>query len=404
MPCSTPCRAGCKSARTTDAPSGDLTQAVLEALPSHVAVLDHEGTVVGISGAWRRFWECNGGGPTACGIGSNYLHVCDAAAPDCEDARAVAHGLRAVISGGQTDFFHAYECDSPQQRRWYQLRISRLAWTGPARVLVVHESISEASINAEFKQRRIMEAAQTSRLCLVGRTAVELVHEITQPLAAMRNYAGGSLRRLSDGTSPAELKEALSVILAEAERAESIVRSVRNFAGKRAAERSVFDLRALASHTAALWKSHLRSLGSRLALLPAPDASPVLIEADRVQIEQIIVNALCNAADAAASNVPAREGLIELRISTQGARAVLEVTDSGPGIPPGTNSHLFEPFHTTKPSGLGMGLCICRAIARDHDGDVELTNRPISPAHPAGGGALFRLSLPLASQEMRHAA
>jgi signal transduction histidine kinase len=395
MTCSHPCRSKCSRAQPAETPEVASAQAILEALPSHVAIIDETGTVVGVSGAWRRFWEANGGNADTCGIGSNYLTACDNAPDDCEDARAVASGIRTVLTGAQPDFFHSYECSAPTQRRWFQLRVKRLDWPGPVRAMVVHQSITETVVAAEHRQQRLTEAAHASRLCLIGRTAVELVHELTQPLAAMRNYANGSLRRLSNDSEPEELREAFSVILREIERAEGIIRRARGFAGKQHSERAVVDLDALVREAVSLWQPHLRSFGCRAVIASTRSPRPGRVLADRGQIEQILVNALCNAADASAQ---AAEKTIHVGVATDADHAVIEVRDSGSGLSQESQSRLFEPFHTTKPDGLGMGLSICRSIAQDHGGTVELTNRSGTP------GAVFRLTLPLALSETRHAA
>jgi signal transduction histidine kinase len=345
MTCSHPCRSTCSRAQPAETPEVASAQAILDALPSHVAVLDQHGTVVGVSGAWRRFWESNGGNADTCGIGSNYLAACDNAPDDCADARAVAAGVRAVLTGQRQSFFHSYECNSPTQRRWFQLRVSRLDWPGPPRTMVVHESITEASCDAETRQKRLTDAAHASRLCLIGRTAVELVHELTQPLAAMRNYANGSLRRLAGASTPEQFREPFNLILREIERAEGIVLRARGFAAKQRTDRTLIDLDNLVHETVSLWQPHLRSLGVR-AVISAPASrvaarTPVTVSANRGQIEQVLVNALCNAADAS-GEAPDQSIFVRVRSDAATGTAVIEVEDSGSGLSPQSLARLFE--------------------------------------------------------------
>ncbi len=409
------------AAAPADAPRVDpaaLALALIDELPSHVAVLDESGVIVGTSGAWRRFQAENGGMGDRCGVGANYLDVCDRAARSSRDAARVARAIRAVVAGEADGFHHVYECSSPTERRWFQVRVQAMRVppaslaSGPAApkrlVMVVHQSITEAESRAEERLTRMTEAAHASRLCNIGVAAVELIHEITQPLASVRNYASGSLRRLarSAGTDPAELREVFEVITREVERAEHIIRRARAFAARSDASREPFDLSPALREVLVLWSPHLRSLGSAVKTdeseaQPWP-ACPVI--GDRVQIEQVLINALCNAADAARQAGPAPGAAIEVSLRRGASSVRVEVRDRGPGITPDVRRRLFEPFHTTKPHGLGMGLAISRSIAEAHEGRVELENRS------DGAGAVFTLELPLSGgdhhrkESQRHAA
>lgn len=393
----------CAPATATD-PA--LALALLEELPSHVAVLDHTGVIVATSGAWRRFQQDNGGSACTCGIGANYLRVCDNASKSSTDAARVARGIRAVVEGDTDRFFHTYECSSPNQRRWFQLRVQAMRFAPhPARpearlVMVVHQSITESEARAEDRLVRLTEAAHASRLCHIGRTAVELIHEITQPLASVRNYAAGSLRHLnrapSSSTEAAELREAFEVITKEVARAEEIIRRARAFAARNELVRERFDLADALRDVLTLWGPHLRSLGCEVR--PSDSTTPwpaSTVIGDRAQIEQILINALSNAADAsrqARAIHPDQPDAahLEVTLSTTDTAVRVEVRDRGPGISPAVKRRLFEPFHTTKPTGLGMGLAISRSIAQAHDGSVTLDNRPDAV------GAVFTLELPLA--------
>ncbi|MFM9958847.1 MAG: sensor histidine kinase [Phycisphaerales bacterium] len=403
--------------------SAALALALIEELPAHVAVLDASGVIVATSGAWRRFQEENGGDGGACGIGANYLKVCDGAAIACRDAGRVARAIRAVAAGETDRFHHTYECSSPTERRWFQIRVQAMNATKPTDaggspgvaksrlVMVVHQSITESESRAEERLARITEAAHASRLCNIGTATVELIHEITQPLASVRNYAAGSLRLLARGgpTATAELREAFEVITREVARAEEIIRRARAFAARNEASRSRFDLSAAVREVVSLWSPHLRTLGCRVET-DESSGSPwadAVVTADRAQIEQVLINGLCNAADAMKSagagaagaggvgtvSGGSAQGVIEVALLHQVGVVRVEVRDRGPGISPAARRRLFEPFHTTKPSGLGMGLTISRSIAEAHSGRVDLDNRP------DGVGAVFSLELPVSDAE-----
>ena len=119
-------------------------QSTLDALTSHIAVLDQEGTIVAVNRIWQRFSEENGGSATSCGIGSNYIDSCaQASGLWSDEASLVAEGIRAVAAGEQQMFSVEYPCHSPGTERWFVVRVTRLDWDGPTRVVVAHENITE---------------------------------------------------------------------------------------------------------------------------------------------------------------------------------------------------------------------------------------------------------------------
>jgi C4-dicarboxylate-specific signal transduction histidine kinase len=167
------------------------------------------------------------------------------------------------------------------------------------------------------------------------------------------------------------------------------IRKVRGFAGKREHEPSPHHLRPLLEEAATL--ALIGRVGGGVALgLDLPDELPPVL-VDRVQIGQVFVNLLRNAAEAMAG-CPRREIAVTARPAHGGDMVEIAVADTGPGLPDSVRARLFMPFTTSKPDGLGIGLSTSRAIVQSHCGEMWAEDAP-------GGGAVFRLTLPVASGE-----
>ncbi len=232
------------------------------------------------------------------------------------------------------------------------------------------------------------EVVHISRLSAMGEMASALAHELNQPLSAIANYLSGA-RRLIDKTpgGDARIDEALEKAADQAVRAGDIIRRLRNFLARGEGERSNESLAKLV-HEAC----HLALLGSREAEVEVayemdPHLDRVLV--DRVQIQQVIVNLVRNALDAMHEQ-PERK----LQVSTAVAEdmATVTIADTGPGLDPSAAERLFQPFVTTKASGMGVGLSISRTIVEAHGGRIWTEPR-------AGGGAVFHFTVPLAPED-----
>jgi CheY-like chemotaxis protein len=115
-----------------------------DSLPSHVAVLDQEGKILAVNRAWQTFSKTNGGSDSSCGVGGNYITACERASGDeADEAWNVVQGVRKVMAGEIAEFHREYPCHSPEERRWFTLRVTPFVGEGPVRVLVTHENITE---------------------------------------------------------------------------------------------------------------------------------------------------------------------------------------------------------------------------------------------------------------------
>jgi C4-dicarboxylate-specific signal transduction histidine kinase len=229
------------------------------------------------------------------------------------------------------------------------------------------------------------ELAHMNRVSMVGELAASLFHEITQPIASARNNARAAVNFL-DKQPPdlGEVREALGCVVADADRAGDIVDRIRGHIKKAPPRKDQFDLNTTINDTIVLARNAIIrngvSVQTRLA-----DRS-FLIHCDRVQLQQVLLNLILNAIEAMSS---VEAGPRDLLISTEqdhiGVRVA--VRDSGPGIDQTHLERVFEAFYTTKFSGVGMGLSICRSIIDDHGGRLWAeANEPC--------GATFQFTLP----------
>lgn len=240
-----------------------------------------------------------------------------------------------------------------------------------------------------LKQRQ-EELAHVTRLATVGELATGLAHELNQPLYSISNYARGCLRRLKDGSiTPERLREVLDEIASEADRAAKIIRRLRRMVQKRESIRKPLSLNHAIQEACALSHAELKRHGTTLVGNLTSKLPRVM--ADEIQIQQVMINLLRNAAEAM-RDTPADER--EIRVATSPADTGflrVDVADAGCGIPEQDLEKVFDAFHTTRSSGMGMGLAISRSIVEVHGGRIWASNN-------SKRGATFSFTLPLASE------
>ncbi|WP_313665532.1 PAS domain S-box protein [Shinella sp.] len=233
------------------------------------------------------------------------------------------------------------------------------------------------------------ELARLARLNELGEMASTLAHELNQPLAAIANYAQGCVRLLKDVEQgpAAQMREALEDTARQSLRAGEIIRHLREFVTRGETEKAPHDLRKLIEEAGALALVGSRELGVRSVFAFSPNTKEVLV--DRVQIQQVLINLMRNAMEAMRD--AGRRELIVRTLPGGPDRMVVEVEDTGPGISDEIAARLFQPFVTSKASGMGIGLSISRRIVEAHRGDI-------SARRNENGGTTFRFSLPVAGQ------
>jgi PAS domain S-box-containing protein len=249
-----------------------------------------------------------------------------------------------------------------------------------------------AAKQAEQKLRQVeAELAHISRVTTLGELTASIAHEVNQPLAAVVTNAEAAMRWLAaDPPNTGKAREVLGDIVKDGMRASDVIDRIRAIIKKAPTRMARVDVNEAVLDVITLTRSELMRQGVSLQTQLATGLP--LIEGDRIQLQQVILNLILNAVEAMSS---IDKGAREARISTEREAAggvLVTVRDFGPGLDPESLNHLFEAFYTTKSDGLGMGLPICRSIIEAHGGRLWATaNKP--------RGAVFQFTLPVERDE-----
>jgi C4-dicarboxylate-specific signal transduction histidine kinase len=241
---------------------------------------------------------------------------------------------------------------------------------------------ARAELRADETRRQI---AHMARVAMIGELAATISHELRQPLCAIRSNAqAGALllaRRPHDVNTAQQIFQDIGD---EGVRASEVIDNIRMLLRKEQPAVAGVDVNDVCRHAVRLLQGDAKLRHTRLELLLDPAQSPVV--GDAVQLQQVVLNLALNALDAASgSSSPDRA--VTIQTVARDASMEVSVHDTGNGLAPGTEHHLFEPFFSTKTSGLGLGLVIVRSIVERHNGRVLAENHPL-------GGAVFRVVLP----------
>ena len=277
------------------------------------------------------------------------------------------------------------------------LAVSEVRLPGRRLFTGIIRDLTERREMEERARLRLEGAAHTARLLELGEMCSGIVHEVNQPLAAIVSFADGCLRMVRDGRAePALIEDTLGRVAEQGGRAGEILSRLRGLVRKEETRCETFGLGEVIEEVLPLLDHERRRRGVRVEIESEPGLPGV--SADRVHVEQILLNLLRNAFHAVEG---AEERRVRVRLTgaapgrgrgadtSAGVRLMVE--DSGPGITPQQRDRIFEPFYTTRPNGLGVGLAISRSLAERHGGRLR------AEANDAGG-ARFVLELPCATQ------
>jgi PAS domain S-box-containing protein len=229
-----------------------------------------------------------------------------------------------------------------------------------------------------------MELAHVTRVATLGEMTASIAHEINQPLGALVNNAGACLGWL-DAENLEEARNSVALVMDDAQRASEIITGIRALVKKAPPQKDWLDINQIIREVIGLGQSEVQR--NHIALETQLSDDMPLVFVDRIQLQQVMLNLMMNAIEAMTQVTTPRELLISSG-ADDSKGVVVVVRDSGPGLDSKSLERLFEPFYTTKPQGMGMGLAICRSIVQAHGGRLwAATNRDRC-------GASFHFSLP----------
>jgi C4-dicarboxylate-specific signal transduction histidine kinase len=251
---------------------------------------------------------------------------------------------------------------------------------------------------AEEERERLRELetelAHINRVSMMGELAASIAHEINQPLSGVVTNGSACLRWLAANVPNLdEAREAARRIVRDGKRAAELVTRIRALTKRAPMPRERLDLNETIRDVLVLVADRVRREDVSIRTDFADDVSPVL--GDRIQLQQVVLNLVMNAIEAM-STVGDRPRQLLIRTRNIEDRAQVTVEDSGPGFDPDGSEKMFDPFYTTKPSGMGMGLSICRSIVQSHGGRLWATAKH-------GPGTMFHFALPKYRGEELHA-
>jgi signal transduction histidine kinase len=365
-----------------------IKAAILASLSSNVAVLDREGRIVAVNENWSRFGRDNGSAaPTV--VGAGYLDVCrEAARQGVPHAREALAGIEAVLGGSRDAFALDFAYPTPVGERWFEMSVVPLK-RPEGGAIVSHTEITERKRAEMDAQRSRQELAHFTRVSTMGELAASLAHELNQPLTGILTNAQAAHRFL-ERTPPDldELRCILADIIEDDKRASDVIQRLRELLRKGEPMLSRLDLNTLIRDVVKLLGSDaiIRNVSVALELEPMLP----MARGDRVQLQQVVLNLLLNAMDAIAEGDGGDRTVLVRTRNTGGQTLHVAVQDAGSGVRDGTLDLVFEPFYTTKPTGMGMGLAISRSIIEAHGGVIWAANNPTR-------GATFHFALPVAN-------
>ncbi len=355
---------------------------ILETIPDAMITIDENGSIESFSAAATRLF----GYEAAEAIGQNVKMLMPAPYREGHDGH-LAHykrtGDKHMLGAGRV-MMMGLKKDGTIFRM--ELSVGEV-WVGKKRLFTgfIHDITERQAAKLRFQDLQ-SDLWHASRLNAMGQLALHLGHELNQPLTAIGNYVRAAIRVLTRVEHPdaANIRELMTKASAQATRAGEIVHRSRAFVEKRQTMRSKQSLNRVVEEAIEL--SIVNSTDTAVTVKTAFDPSLPDISADRVQIQQVLVNLIRNAVEAM-HEMPTR--ILTITTAPDGAKCLqVAVSDTGPGLSKEAMSKLFQPFVTTKPSGMGVGLSICSGIMEAHGGRIWADAN-------AAGGATFHISLPI---------
>ncbi|WP_439621798.1 ATP-binding protein [Gemmata sp.] len=364
-----------KRAERDLAEAHEFLHSSIDALSSHIAVLDESGVVLAVNDAWRRFADQNDFSGHDYAVGANYLAACEPGADGCVDGDMVA-GLRGVLSGRTELFEFEYPCHSPTEQRWFVMRATRFKSPGPVRVVVAHEDVTK---------RKLAEDALREADRKKDEFLAILAHELRNPLAPLRT----GLELVRRGAGQAE-----RAWLMMERQVNQLVRLVDDLLDVSRITRGRLELRRGPVDLAAVIEGAVETARplidrARHELTVALPDRPVTLDGDAARLSQVFANLLTNAAKYTPPG-----GRIRVAAARDPGGVSVTVADTGVGIPPAMLGRVFDMFTQVDRTlekttgGLGIGLSLVKGLVEMHGGTV------VAQSDGEGTGSTFTVRLP----------
>jgi two-component system sensor kinase FixL len=360
-------------------------QSILDTVPEAMIVIDERGAIQSFSAAAQRLF---GYSPDEV-LGKNVKMMMPSPYRQDHDNyldRYLKTGEKRIIGVGRVVVGERRDGSTFPM----ELAVGEMKSSGSRFFTGFIRDLSERQQTEARLQELQSELVHISRLTALGEMASALAHELNQPLSAIANYMKGS-RRLLESRSDEQsvmIRDALEKAAEQSIRAGQIIRRLRDFVARGESERRVESIKKLIEEASALALVGAKDSGVRVRFNLHPEVDFVLV--DKVQIQQVMLNLMRNAIEAM-EHSERRDLIISTDAGEDGTVIVL-VADSGPGVAPEIAPQLFQPFMTTKASGMGVGLSISRTIIEAHGGQISVEPNP-------GGGTVFRFTLRAMTEE-----
>jgi two-component system sensor kinase FixL len=292
-----------------------------------------------------------------------------------------------VLDRRRESFALAYPTSGALAGRWFELSAVPLHRSEGGAVIASREITDWKRAELEAQRSR-EELAHFTRVSTMGALAASLAHELNQPLTGILSNAQAARRFLDLPTTDLEeIRAILTDIIDDDKRAGDVIERLRELLRKGGFQAEPLDINTLIRDVAKLVSSD--ALIRNVRIRPVLTAQPPIVIGDRIQLQQVVLNLMVNAMDAMV-DCPQERRIVVVETATSDDRNTVRVSvrDAGTGFDPGTLDRIFEPFYTTKPQGMGMGLSISRSIVEAHGGRIWAINN-------TDGGATFGFSIPI---------
>ena len=357
----------------------ELNSAMLESLPGQALLVNGQGEILRTNQLHR---DAEGAGTNGVHPGfkyREYLH--QLIGPENGFAGAVA--IEQVIAGTRPSA--TTELPLAVGERWIEVRAIQLPQQQSGS-LVVHLDITQRKRAELERTRSRTEIYHLNRVAAMGQLAASLAHELSQPLAAIMSNAEAA-QRFAGRPNPemVEIREALDDITRDDKRARGVIQGMRAMLKNENVTVEPVDLNQIATSVVQMIRNEATLRGMRIELALCPSA--VMVKGDQIGLQQVVLNLASNGLDAMTDAT--NERYLTIRTEVEANSGMIWVIDNGPGVSAAVRDKLFQPFFTTKHTGLGMGLSICQSILESLGGRIDLEN------HEDKGAAFF-VTLPLA--------